>query len=106
MIPTANSDPDTGVQLTTGFGSTLSTAVGAVHVTAAVELPRSVGVDMLIGCEMNCGDSSSDMKEIFILNFKESLWKVRVKNRANMWDPFGTHHHQQCFFHTNHITPH
>ena len=63
VIPMTNSDPDTGVQLTTGFGSTLSTAVGSVQVTTAVERPRSVGVDMFVGYGTNCGGSSSDVKE-------------------------------------------
>ena len=62
VVPTANSDPDTGVQLMAGFGSTLSTAVGSVQVTTAVERPRSVCRVISFGQAEISGASLSETK--------------------------------------------
>ena len=62
MIPMANSDPDTGVQLTTGVESTLSTAVGSAQVTTTVERPGSVCCVRSFGQEEISGASLSETK--------------------------------------------
>ena len=69
VIPAANSDPDTGVQLTTGFGSTLSTAVGSVQVTTA----ESVCPVMLFGQAEISGASLSETKRKRILMKSKAL---------------------------------
>ena len=58
VVPTANLEPEAGSQVTTGFGSSLSVAVGSVYVTV-VPVASVVAVAMSAGTAPSVGATVS-----------------------------------------------